>query len=60
MNRNFIMMPIIIQGPKQLGNNISVYLRPLIYELKTLWAKEDVPVWDEEEKETFDYEHWCS
>jgi hypothetical protein len=54
MKQKFIMMPIIIQGPKQEGNDIDVYLRPLIDELKTLWAKEGVPVWDEEAKKTFD------
>jgi hypothetical protein len=54
MKWKFIMMPIIIQGPKQPGNDIDVYLRPLIDELKTLWAKEGVLVWDEEEKKTFD------
>jgi hypothetical protein len=54
MKRKFIMMPIIIQGPKQPVNDIDVYLRSLIDELKTLWAKEGVLVWDDEEKETFD------
>jgi hypothetical protein len=54
MKRKFIMMPIIIQGPKQPNNDIDVYLRLLIDELKTLWAKEGVPVWDEKEKKTFD------
>jgi hypothetical protein len=49
----FIMMPIIIQGPKQLGNDIDVYLRPLIDELKMLWEKEGVTMWDEEAKKTF-------
>jgi hypothetical protein len=54
MKRKFIMMPIIIQGPKQPGNDIDLYLRPSNDDLKTLWAKEGVPVWDEEEKKTFD------
>jgi hypothetical protein len=43
-----------IQGPKKLGNDINVDQRLLIDEHKTLWAKEDVRVWDEEEKKTFD------
>jgi hypothetical protein len=60
MKWKFIMMPIIIQGPKQPGNDIDVYLRLLIDELKTLWVKEGVPVWDEEEKRRLIYEHWCS
>jgi hypothetical protein len=29
----FIMMPMLIQGPKQLRNDIDVYLRPLVEEL---------------------------
>jgi hypothetical protein len=27
------MMPVLIQGPKQPGNDIDVYLRPLVDEL---------------------------
>nr|AAL77145.1 Putative TNP-like transposable element [Oryza sativa Japonica Group]AAP52250.1 transposon protein, putative, CACTA, En/Spm sub-class [Oryza sativa Japonica Group] len=37
MKRKYIMMPIIIQGPKQPGNDIDVYLRPLVEDLKQLW-----------------------
>ena len=33
MKRKFIMMPVLIQGPKQPGNDIDVYLRPLVEEL---------------------------
>ena len=47
------MMPIIIQGPKQPGNDIDVYLRPLVKDLKLLWKKEGVPVWDEDKQEEF-------
>nr|AAX92775.1 transposon protein, putative, CACTA, En/Spm sub-class [Oryza sativa Japonica Group]ABA93319.1 transposon protein, putative, CACTA, En/Spm sub-class [Oryza sativa Japonica Group] len=36
-----------------LGNDIDVYLRPLIEDLKLLWKKEGVPVWDEEKQEEF-------
>jgi hypothetical protein len=38
MKRKFIMMPVLIQGPKQPGNDIDVYLRPLVDELLQLWA----------------------
>src|SRR5512142_3487477 len=31
---------IIIQGPKQPGNDIYVFLRPLVEDLKLLWKKE--------------------
>jgi hypothetical protein len=30
MKRKFIMMPVLIQGLKQPGNDIDVYLRPLV------------------------------
>jgi hypothetical protein len=30
MKRKFIMMSVLIQGPKQPGNDIDVYLRPLV------------------------------
>jgi hypothetical protein len=33
MKRKFIMMPVLIQGSKQPGNDIDVYLRPLVDEL---------------------------
>jgi hypothetical protein len=36
MKRKFIMMPVLIQGPKQPGNDIDVYLRPLVDELLLL------------------------
>ncbi len=47
------MMPIIIQGPKQPGNDIDVYQRPLVEDLNLLWKKEGVPVWDEDKQEEF-------
>ena len=33
MKRKFIMMPVLIQVPKQPDNEIDVYLRPLVEEL---------------------------
>ena len=54
MKRKFIMMPVLIQGPKQPGNNIDVYLRPLVDELLELWAKPGVRVWDEHTEQEFD------
>ena len=45
MKRKFIMM--LIQGPKQPGNDIDVYLRPLVEELLLLWGDEGVRMWDE-------------
>nr|ABF97873.1 transposon protein, putative, CACTA, En/Spm sub-class [Oryza sativa Japonica Group] len=40
-------------GPKQPGNDIDMYLRPLVEDLKQLWTKEGVPVWDEDKQEEF-------
>jgi hypothetical protein len=54
MKKKFIMMPVLIQGPKQPGNDIDVYLRPLVEELKQLWQIEGVRVWDEYKQEEFD------
>lgn len=31
------MLTLLILGPKQLDNDIDVYLAPLIDDLKTLW-----------------------
>ena len=39
MKRKYIMMSLLIEGPKQPGNDIDVYLAPLIDDLKTLWGK---------------------
>ena len=48
------MMPVLIQGPKQPGNDIDVYLRPLVDELLQLWARPGVRVWEEHKGEEFD------
>jgi hypothetical protein len=53
MKRKFITMSVLIQGPKQPGNDIDVYLRPLVDELLLLWKK-GVRVWDENKLENFD------
>ena len=49
-----MMMPVLIQGPKQPGNDIDVYLKPLVDELLLLWKEEGVRVWDEYKQENFD------
>ena len=53
MKRKFIMMPVLIQGPKQPGNDIDVYLRPLVEELLQLWNGNGVRTWDEHKQEEF-------
>ena len=52
MKRKYIMMPVLIQGPRQPGNDIDVYLKPLIEDLLVLW-NDGVRVWDENKRETF-------
>ncbi|KAL8147931.1 hypothetical protein AgCh_005310 [Apium graveolens] len=37
MKRKYIMLTLLIPGPKKAGNNIDVYLQPLIEDLKLLW-----------------------
>ena len=54
MKRKYMMMPVLIQGPKQPGNDIDVYLRPLVDELLLLWKNEGVREWDEYKQENFD------
>lgn len=38
MKQPYFVLNMIISGPKGPGNNIDVYLQPLISELKTLWV----------------------
>ena len=33
IKHKFIMMPVVIQGPRKLNNDINEYLRPLVEEL---------------------------
>jgi hypothetical protein len=52
IKRTYIMMPLPIQGPKQPGNDIDVYLEPLVDDLMKLWHH-GVRVWDEYKREHF-------
>ena len=51
--RKFIMMPVLIPGPKQPGNDIDVYLKSLIEDLLLLWKEEGVRMWDAHTEEHF-------
>jgi hypothetical protein len=53
MKRKYIMMPVLMQGLKQPGNDIDVSVRTLVDELLLLWKEEGVRVWDEYKQETF-------
>ena len=48
----YIMLTVLIQGPKQPGNDIDVYLEPLIDDLKKLWS-EGIQTYDVYRRETF-------
>ncbi|XP_074283364.1 uncharacterized protein LOC141607913 [Silene latifolia] len=50
--RKYLMMSLLISGPRQPGNDIDVYLEPLIDDLKLLWD-EGVEVYDAYRRETF-------
>ena len=46
------MLSMMIAGPRQLGNDIEVYLTPLIEDLRKLWV-EGVNVYDQSVQQTF-------
>ena len=52
MKRKYIMLSMMIAGPRQPGNDIDVYLSPLIEDLRKLW-EEGVDVWDGNLHKTF-------
>ncbi|XP_072075266.1 uncharacterized protein [Arachis hypogaea] len=51
MKPSSFLLSMIIPGPKMPGNDIDVYLQPLIDELKQLWG--GVDTYDASEKKTF-------
>src|SRR5436190_567631 len=52
MKQKYIMMLIIIEGPKQPGNDIDVYFQLLVDDLQTLWNT-GVEVYDADKREYF-------
>ena len=52
-------MSMLIEGPKQPGNDINLYLGLLKEELDTLW-KMPSNTWDTAEKEYFPMRAHCS
>jgi hypothetical protein len=53
MKHKFIMMPLLISGPVRVGNDIDVYLKPVIDDLLVLWEKEGIKMWNE-----FQHQHF--
>ncbi|XP_054813384.1 uncharacterized protein LOC129314028 [Prosopis cineraria] len=54
MKRKYMMLSLLISGPKQPENDIDVYLEPLIADLKLLWET-DVEVYDAYKEEIFNF-----
>ena len=52
MKRKFMMLSLLISGPRQPGSDIDVYLAPLVDDLKTLWEV-GVETYDAHEQEFF-------
>lgn len=52
MAKEHLLLTLLIPGPKQPGNNIDVYLEPLIEDLKELWVN-GVSTYDAFTKSTF-------
>ncbi|XP_071740608.1 uncharacterized protein [Rutidosis leptorrhynchoides] len=52
MKKPYLFLTLLIPGPLAPGNNIDVYLQPLIEELKELWETE-VETYDASTKNTF-------
>jgi hypothetical protein len=48
-----MMLTIFVSGPKQPGDRIDVYLRPLVDDLKILWKPGVPEVLDEYKHEDF-------
>ncbi|GJW37321.1 hypothetical protein Tco_0060241 [Tanacetum coccineum] len=46
MKESSFMLTLLIPGPKSPGKDIDVYLRPLIDDLKVLWALKGVEIID--------------
>jgi hypothetical protein len=54
-----MMLTILVSGPKQPGDRIDVYLRPLVDDLKILWKPGVPEVWDEYKREEFTMHGMC-
>jgi hypothetical protein len=48
-----MILTILVPGPKQPGDHIDVYLRPLVDDLKILWKPGVPEFWDEYKREEF-------
>ncbi|XP_074324039.1 uncharacterized protein LOC141660961 [Apium graveolens] len=53
MKRKFMMLSVLVPSPHEPGNNIDVYLQPLIDDLKKLWEEGEPNVYDAYSKSYF-------
>ncbi|XP_040369498.1 uncharacterized protein LOC112186204 [Rosa chinensis] len=53
MKQPYLMLSLLIPGPKGPGKDIDIFLQPLVEELKNLW-NQGIPTYDAFKKETFD------
>ncbi|KAL8156030.1 hypothetical protein AgCh_001196 [Apium graveolens] len=53
MKRKFLMLTILVSGSQEPGNNIDVFLQPLIDDLKKLWKEGEPDVYDAHTKSSF-------
>jgi hypothetical protein len=51
--QKYIMMSGFISGPQQSGNDIDIYFKPLVKDLKRMWYNDEVQVWDKHKHEYF-------
>jgi hypothetical protein len=58
--QKYMMLTILVSRPKQPGDHIDVYLRPLVDDLKILWKPGVPEVWDEYKREEFTMLECCS
>ena len=50
--RKYLLLSILIQGPKQPGTDIDVFLEHLLKDMKKLW-EDGIRMWDEYRQEYF-------
>jgi hypothetical protein len=50
--RKYLILSILIQGPKQASTDIDVFLEPLMEDMTKLW-NEGVHMWDQYQQEYF-------
>ena len=44
--RKYLLLTTLISGPKEIGNDIELFLEPLMEDMQKLWS-EGVRMWDE-------------